>query len=77
MINKTFVLVHPSFFERKTDLSDDDIAEILRSEDQNEDRYIWCCDNMSSKWAKPELIKKDKSKDLSFFLEKISFNQNI
>ena len=26
------------YFERKTDLSDDDIAEILRSEDENEDR---------------------------------------
>ena len=26
------------YFERKTDLSDDDIAEILRSEDENGDR---------------------------------------
>ena len=58
MFNKTFVLVHPSYFERKTDLSDDDIAEILRSEDQNEDRYVQYVFQM-----------KDKSKDLSFYLE--------
>ena len=58
MFSKTFVHVHPSIFERKTDLSDDDIAEILRSEDQNEDRYVQYVFQM-----------KDKSKDLSFYLE--------
>ena len=35
-------------FERKTDLSDGDIEEILRSEDENENRWADLVDNILS-----------------------------
>ena len=34
------------YFERKTDLSDADIEEILRSEDENENRWANLVDNI-------------------------------